>query len=109
MSSRIVRLQQQMEQKGLDCLALVPGANLFYLTGLSFHLSERPIVALFPVDAPPAIIIPTLEEPKVASLSGAIQTYPYTDERGPAAAFQPCLKSCHRSAFGLHFEHDGFH
>ncbi len=88
MSSRIVRLQQQMEQKGLDCLALVPGANLFYLTGLSFHLSERPIVALFPVDAAPAIILPALEEPKVASLGGAIQSYPYTDERGPAAAFQ---------------------
>lgn len=88
MSSRIVRLQQQMEQKGLDCLALVPGANLLYLTGLSFHLSERPLVALFPVDASPVMIIPALEEPKVASLSGAIRTYPYTDEEGPAVAFQ---------------------
>ncbi len=77
-----------MERKGLDCLALVPGANLFYLTGLSFHLSERPVVALFPVDAPPAMILPVLEEPKVAALGGALQAYPYTDERGPAAAFQ---------------------
>lgn len=87
-SNRIARLQQEMERKGLDCLALVPGANLFYLTGLSFHLSERPIVALFPVDAPPAIILPALEEPKVASLGGALQAYPYTDEKGPATAFQ---------------------
>lgn len=87
-TNRMTRLRQEMERKGLDCLALVPGANLFYLTGLSFHLSERPIVALFPVDAPPAIILPALEEPKVASPGSALQTYPYTDERGPAAAFQ---------------------
>ncbi|MCX7854962.1 MAG: Xaa-Pro peptidase family protein, partial [Anaerolineae bacterium] len=87
-SNRMARLQQEMEQKGLDCLALVPGANLFYLTGLSFHLSERPIVALFPVDAPPVIILPALEEPKVAPMGSVLQTYPYTDERGPAAAFQ---------------------
>jgi Xaa-Pro dipeptidase len=86
--ARIIRLQQHMGQKGLDCLALVPGANLFYLTGLSFHLSERPIVALFPVDASPAIILPALEEPKVALLGGAMQAYSYTDERGPAEAFQ---------------------
>lgn len=87
-SHRMARLRREMEQKGLDCLALVPGANLFYLTGLSFSLSERPIVALFPVDAPPAVVLPALEEPKVASQAGALQTYPYTDERGPAAAFQ---------------------
>jgi len=88
MSSRTLLLQQQLEQKGLDCLALVPGANLFYLTGISFHLSERPIVALFPVDAPAAIVLPALEAPKLAPLSDALQAYPYTDQEGPAAAFQ---------------------
>lgn len=86
--TRIRHLQRQLEQEGLDCLALVPGANLFYLTGLSFHLSERPIVALFPVDAPPAIVLPALEEPKLAPWGGALQAYPYPDEQGPAAAFQ---------------------
>ncbi len=87
-SPRIARLQQEMEHKGLDCLALVPGANLLYLTGLSFHLSERPIVAFFPVDAPPAIVLPALEEPKLARAAGELRAYSYTDEEGPATAFQ---------------------
>lgn len=85
---RLTRLQQEMERKGLDCLALVPGANLFYLTGLSFHLSERPIVAFFPVDAPPAIVLPALERPKLARSACELQAYPYTDEEGPTPAFQ---------------------
>jgi len=72
-------------------MALVPGANLFYLTGLSFHLSERPVVALFPVDAPPAIVLPALEAPKLETAACALESFPYTDEEGPALAFhQAC-------------------
>ncbi|MCS7178003.1 MAG: Xaa-Pro peptidase family protein [Anaerolineae bacterium] len=85
---RMVRLREELERRGLDCLALVPGPNLFYLTGLSFHLSERPVVALLPVDAPPAIVLPALEVPKLALAVGAITSYPYTDEEGPVRAFQ---------------------
>lgn len=85
---RLVRLQQELERRGLDCLALVPGANLFYISGLSFHLSERPIVALFPVDGPPTIVLPALEEPKLQQAAWDFRAYPYTDEEGPMRAFQ---------------------
>nr|NIV28017.1 aminopeptidase P family protein [Anaerolineae bacterium] len=54
-ADRLHRLVEQAEAHGFDALALVPGPNLFYLTGLSFHLSERPVVVLVPVDRPPAI------------------------------------------------------
>lgn len=84
---RLRRLQEEAGQKGLDCVVLVPGANLFYLTGLSFHLSERPVLAFFPVDAPPAILLPALEAPKLKDAARALQAYPYTDEEGPALAF----------------------
>ena len=30
-----------------DAVALVPGTSMQYFTGLDFHLSERPIVAIF--------------------------------------------------------------
>ncbi|HUV88768.1 MAG TPA: aminopeptidase P family N-terminal domain-containing protein, partial [Anaerolineae bacterium] len=53
-NDRLSRLTERASAHGLDVVALVPGPNLFYLTGLSFHLSERPIVALFPVDGQPA-------------------------------------------------------
>ncbi len=84
---RLQRLQERAARDGLDCVALVPGANLLYLTGLSFHLSERPVVAFFPVDAPPAILLPALEVPKLETALCALDPFPYTDEEGPALAF----------------------
>ena len=44
--ARIEQLTQLAESRGLDALALMPGPNLFYATGLSFFVSERPVVAL---------------------------------------------------------------
>lgn len=85
---RVSRLQERMMRQGLDCVALVPGANLFYLTGLSFHLSERPIVAFFSVDDPPAIVVPQLEATKVDGATLEMEPFTYTDDRGPAMAFQ---------------------
>ncbi|MGD1995156.1 MAG: Xaa-Pro peptidase family protein [Anaerolineae bacterium] len=88
---RLSRLREAAGLKGMDCVALVPGANLFYLTGLSFHLSERPVVALFPVDSPPAIVLPSLEAPKLKQGAYVLEDFSYTDEKGPALAFhQAC-------------------
>jgi Xaa-Pro dipeptidase len=88
---RVSRLQDVAAARGLDLVALVPGANLFYLTGLSFHLSERPVVAILPADDPPAIVLPTLEAPKLERSALELRAFPYTDEEGPALAFhQAC-------------------
>ncbi|MDY6877595.1 MAG: Xaa-Pro peptidase family protein [Chloroflexota bacterium] len=87
-TERLSHLIEQVRAHGLDALALVPGPNLFYLTGLSFHLSERPIIALLPVDAPPAIVLPALEAVKVGQATVGLDVFPYTDEEGHAAAFQ---------------------
>jgi Xaa-Pro dipeptidase len=61
---------------------------LFYLTGLSFHLSERPVVALFPVNRPAVIVLPALEAIKVEQAAVGLETFPYTDEEGYSSAFQ---------------------
>ena len=90
---RLSRLIEQAAAHGLDALALVPGPNLFYLTGLSFHLSERPIVALLPVDAPPVIVLPALEAAKVEQTTVALDVFPYTDEEGYTPAFQSACAS----------------
>ena len=86
-TERVARLREEASRKGLDCIALVPGANLFYLTGLSFHLSERPVVVFLPVDRPPAIVLPELEAPKLKGAAVELRAYTYTDEEGPALAF----------------------
>ncbi len=50
---------------GVDALAIVPGSNMLYHTGLEFHLSERPIIALVTRDGELSFIIPELEVPKL--------------------------------------------
>ncbi len=92
-TKRLDRLINQAIAHGLDALALVPGPNLFYLTGLSFHLSERPVIALLPVDAPPAIVLPALEAVKVGQATVGLDVFPYTDEEGHTVAFQSACVS----------------
>jgi len=86
--NRLSQLTEQASERGFDALALVPGPNLFYFTGLSFHLSERPVVVLIPVDRPPAIVVPAFEAIKVEDTPIKMQVFPYTDEEGHKQAFQ---------------------
>ena len=86
--TRLNRLMELAGARGFDALALVPGPNLFYLTGLSFHLSERPVVAVFPVSGRPAIVLPAFEAVKVGQTSVGLEVFVYTDEEGHAPAFQ---------------------
>jgi Xaa-Pro dipeptidase len=83
--SRIEQALGLAEAEGLDALALVPGPNLSYLTGLSFFLSERPVVALLPLDGKAVIVLPELEAGKAAECG--FQAFPYNDEEGYALAF----------------------
>jgi Xaa-Pro dipeptidase len=45
-ASRLEKLMVALRQAGLDAVALTPGPTLTYLTGLHFHLMERPVVLL---------------------------------------------------------------
>jgi len=92
-TERLNRLIEQASAHGFDVVALVPGPNLFYLTGLSFHLSERPIVALFPVDGAPVVVLPALEAVKVERTAVELEVFPYTDEEGHTPAFQSACAS----------------
>ena len=66
-AARLNRLYQLMTAASLDAVAVNPGPTLFYLTGLSFHLMERPTVLLLVPPAVPVLIMPELEKPKIAS------------------------------------------
>ncbi len=76
-ASRLARLSTALQISGLDALALNPGPSLTYLTGLRFHLSERPVVIFFMVDAAPAIVLPELEMLKLSGLPYEIKAFPY--------------------------------
>ena len=90
---RWLRLREEMNREGIELLALVPGANLFYVTGLSFHRMERPIVALFPRDGDPVLILPAFEVEKAQQAPIPWRLFPYTDEEGPARAFRAAAEA----------------
>lgn len=88
-AERLDRLTHEVLAHGLDGLALVPGPNMLYLSGIHAHMSERPIVLFLPADDDPAIIIPTLEAEK-ARTAGIPEdrTFAWSDDEGYTGAFQ---------------------
>lgn len=77
LARRQERLSQALRHTGLAALALNPGPTLRYLTGLDFHLMERPVVAFFTPDVPPTLVLPELETGKLAGLSFDVTPFPY--------------------------------
>jgi len=78
--ARHSKLARILYSSGLDALALNPGPTLVYLTGLHFHLMERPVVAFFTPHNPPAVVLPELEAGKTSHLDFAIQVFPYSED-----------------------------
>jgi len=99
--ARLQRLRTAMTQAKFDCVAAIAGPNLYYLTGLSFHLSERPTTGFFPLTGDPVIVAGSLEESKV--VGGA--PYPvrgcyYTDAAGPVLAYREASQALRLGARG---------
>ena len=79
-SARQQALARQLASRGLHALAVVPGASMRYLSGLEFHLSERPVVAFFGQEGPPAMALPELEEGKLRGLPFAARAWTYGED-----------------------------
>lgn len=77
--SRFDKLNISLRTSGLDAVILNPGPTLTHLTGLQFHLMERPVVLLFAKDQTPVIVLPELELQKVASLPYELQVFAYPE------------------------------
>lgn len=77
--TRLTKLSAALRTSSLAALALNPGPSLVYLTGLHFHLMERPTVAFFTADSVPVIVLPELEMLKLTSLPYEIKAFPYGD------------------------------
>ncbi|GAB1420132.1 aminopeptidase P family protein [Anaerolineales bacterium] len=82
------RLQRLIEHSDADVIALVPGANMRYFTGLSFHLSERPTIALISKKGL-SFIIPELEMSKLRQRTDLdVQAFSWSDKEGYEKAFE---------------------
>lgn len=80
MNTRVEKLYAALTESRLDAVALNPGPSLAYLTGLSFHLMERPVVMFFVPDKDPTLVLPTLEMLKLQQLSYPAAAFPYGED-----------------------------
>lgn len=91
-ASRLSKLSEALQASGLEALALNAGPSLVYLTDLHFHLSERPVVAIFTPDREPVIVLPELEMLKVSG--EPLQAFAYPENPSDwRAVFQKALAS----------------
>ncbi len=63
--NRLNRLFSLLTASGLDAMVFNPGPSLNYLTGLTFHLMERPVVLLIVPHETPVLVLPELEAAKL--------------------------------------------
>jgi Xaa-Pro dipeptidase len=79
-TQRFSRLQQLMRTNNLDTVVINPGPTLTYLTGLHFHLMERPTLLVYHAGTQPVLILPELELGKAKTSSIALKPFTFNDD-----------------------------
>lgn len=99
-SERIARLQGVAQQYSLDALAIMPGANLTYLMGLTLHSRERLTLAILPTGTEPiCLVLPEMELAATRTAVSAadpneterVKFFAWSDADGPQSALQAAL------------------
>jgi Xaa-Pro dipeptidase len=75
--ARLDNLTASLSNSKLDAVILNPGPTLTYLTGLQFHLMERPVVLFVAPGKDPVLVLPELELPKVDLFPYKVQAFAY--------------------------------
>ncbi len=76
-TERLDRLKNYMAEHDFAAVAVNAGPSLTYLTGLHFHLMERPVVIVFTPAEEPIIILPELEQAQLDHLPFSAKVYAY--------------------------------
>ena len=86
--NRLERVCALMRDHKIQALAVNAGSDLKYLTGLDFHLSERPAILILTVQGEGAFIFPEFEKDKAAQSQIPAKAFPYPEDPQlwPAAA-----------------------
>jgi len=90
-SNRLEQVCEQLKAQKMDCLALMPGFNMQYLTGLDFSLFERAFILFIPADVAqePVLVIPELEAANWRHESPMqARLLPWSDKTGPEDAMR---------------------
>ncbi len=91
------KLVDELQKEGLTGIALMPGPNLFYMTGLRMGLSERPTMCVVEASGKATFLMPKLERSKGEKYSAYLldrgveiefAVDSFSDEEGPIEAFK---------------------
>ena len=69
-----------MKNEGLDAVLLNPGPTLPYLSGLHFHISERPVILCIPTVGEISIVLPELEKQKLEHATFPLSSHTYSED-----------------------------
>ena len=93
MKNRLEKLHGIMEAHALDAVALIPGANMRYLTTGVFNVMERAFVLIIPQEGQPVVIIPVLETELFASNGFDARLIAWQDKDGYDDAFISAIQA----------------
>ena len=77
---RLKLLYSLLDQDHFDGAAFIPGATFTYLTGLHYHLDERPKVLLLGKGRQPVLILPEFEAGKLKENTLNIKSFTYGED-----------------------------
>lgn len=76
---RLDTLTASLTMGKFDAVILNPGPTLKYLSGINFHLMERPVVLFVTPNQEPVLVLPELELPKVDLFPYKIKHFAYNE------------------------------
>ena len=100
-SERRQRLAAIAGAQGLGAIAVVPGANFSYLSGLHFHLMERPTLLFVTAGNQILGIIPELERQKWSATFPGALTFYWQDSDGYQDAFAGAAEALKGQMIGV--------
>ena len=97
---RLARVQQAMAARDVDVVMLSVGHDLPYLTGYHAMPLERLTMLVVPREGTATLVIPRLEEPRVAPHPTVFATAPWNETDDPIALTARLAKGARRVAIG---------
>ena len=82
-TKRMVCLQRQVAENGLDAFLVSAEESIYYLTGVSYKPLERPFFIVVRSQLPPVLLVPALEQDHLRSAPNIDHIHHYWDYPAP--------------------------
>jgi Xaa-Pro dipeptidase len=90
---RVAKAQKLMAEKQMQAIILDAGVNMNYFTGISWHPSERSMLAIIPVKGDPFFICPAFEEDRFLEMTPAgTKVFKWEEDENPFALTTASLR-----------------